>query len=103
MTVATHQMPLRRAASLAFLAMCANDLAMTVMVVFESRLTPWIAGSFDVVGWVFSLVCSALAIESIITTGWRTKRSLTLIAAVTAANFVGTVAGVYIAIGLTQH
>lgn len=103
MTVATHQMRLSRAALLAFIAMCLNDCASTVMVVFESRLTPWLAGTFDVIGWVFSLICAALAIESIITNGWRTRRSLVLIAVVSVANFVGTVQGVYIAKAITRH
>ena len=97
------QMRLARAAPLAFLAMCLNDCASTVMVVFESRLTPWMAGAFDCIGWIFSLICAALAIESIITTGWRTKRSLTLIAVVSLANLLGTVTGVYIAMALTHH
>ena len=97
------QMRLSRAIPLAFAAMCLNDLAYTVMVVFESRLTPWVSGLFDVVGWIFALICSSLAIESIISNGWRTARSLALVAAVSIANLTGTVAGVYVAIALTRH
>lgn len=90
-------------ALLAFAAMFANDCFATVMVVFESRYNAVMAGTFDVLGWVTALVCSALAIEEIIKNGWRTRKSLTLIVAISAANFLGTVAGVAIASGLTHH
>ena len=94
---------LKLLALLAFLAMCANDMASTVMVVFESRYNAVMAGTFDVLGWITALVCSALAIEEIIKNGWRTRRSITIIVAVSAANFAGTIAGVAIATGLTHH
>lgn len=90
-------------ALLAFLSMCFQDILGTAMVVFEATYNPALAGAFDVVGWFFGLICSALAIESIIKNGWRTKRSLTIIAAVTAANFIGTYIGVYIAAVWNHH
>lgn len=96
-------MSLWKVALLAFLAMCADDVAYTVMVVFESHYNAVLAGAFDVIGWCFGLVCSALAIESVIREGWRTRRSLTIIAAVSLANFAGTVGGVAIASALTHH
>lgn len=96
-------MPLWQVAILAFGAMCADDIAATVMVIFESRLNAPLAGAFDVLGWFFSLICSALAIESIIRTGWWTRRSLTIIAAVSMANFAGTFAGVWIGAALTHR
>ena len=92
-----------KVALVAFLAMCANDIAGTVMVVFEAHYNAILAGCFDVIGWFFSLICAALAIESIITEGWRTRRSLTIIGAVSAANFLGTIAGVAIASSITHH
>lgn len=99
--------PLLSVALLAFLAMAAEDCASTVMVVFEAKrptlATAGIAGSFDVVGWALGLICSALAIESIIREGWRTRRSLTIIAAVSLANFWGTAAGVFLAAFLARH
>ena len=97
------QSSLWKVAVVAFLAMCANDMACTVMVVFEAHYNAVLAGAFDVVGWFFALICSALAIESIITNGWRTRRSLTIIAAVSAANFLGTVLGVAIATSLSHR
>jgi hypothetical protein len=100
---ARAQSQLWKVALLAFVAMCANDVAGTVMVVFEAHYNAVMAGVFDVIGWLFSLVCAALAIESIITEGWRTRRSLTLIAAISLANFLGTVAGVAIASALSHH
>jgi hypothetical protein len=88
---------------LAFLAMCAQDIAGTVMVIFESHYNAVMAGLFDVGGWVAGLICSALALDEIIRNGWRTRRSLSIIAVVSAANFAGTVAGVAIAESLTHH
>lgn len=92
-----------KVALLAFLAMCANDLASTVMVVFESHYNAVMAGAFDVLGWLFALVCSALAIEEIIKNGWRTRKSLVLIGAISLANFAGTLGGVALASALTHH
>lgn len=96
-------MSLRKVALLAFLAMCANDIAMTVMVIEEARLDAVMAGLFDIMGWLTSLVCSALAIESIIRNGWRNARSLAIISAVSAANFAGTFAGVAIGRAFIHH
>lgn len=99
----TAKSNLWKVALLAFIAMCVTDVMGTVMVVFESRLNAPMAGLFDVMGWVSGLVCSALAIEEIVKNGWRTRKSLTIIAAVSAANFLGTVLGVAIASSLTHH
>lgn len=83
-----------RVALLAFAAMFANDVLMTSMVVFEAHYNALLAGLFDVLGWVASLTCSALAIEEIIKHGWRSKKSLTIIAAISLANFSGCFVGV---------
>lgn len=88
---------------LAFFAMVVQDILGTCMVVFEARLNAPVAGAFDVLGWVAGLICSALAIEEIVKHGWRTRKSLTIIAAVSLANFGGTVLGVQIASSLTHH
>jgi len=96
-------MRLWRVVLLAFAAMCVQDVFGTVMVVFESRLNAPVAGAFDVLGWVAGLVCSALAIEEIIKNGWRTRKSLSIIAAVSLANFAGTYGGVLIAASLTHR
>ena len=92
-----------KVALLAFVAMCAQDITGTCMVVFESRLNAPVAGLFDVLGWIAGLICAALAIEEIIKNGWRTRKSLTIIGAVSAANFLGTVGGVWIAVALTRR
>jgi hypothetical protein len=92
-----------RVSLLAFVAMCASDILATCMVVFEARLNAPVAGLFDVLGWIASLTCSALALEEIIKNGWRTRKSLTIIFAVSLANFAGTYAGVGIASALTHH
>ncbi len=78
-------------------------IAFVAMVVEEAHYNWVAAGTFDVLGWITGLVCSALAIESIISNGWRNKRSLTLIAAVSLANFWGTGLGVWMAAALTHH
>jgi hypothetical protein len=87
---------------LAFLAMCVQDIFGTIMVVFEAKLNAPVAGAFDVLGWIAGLICSALALEEIIKNGWRTRKSLAIIGAVSVANFVGTYAGVYMSIALTR-
>lgn len=86
-----------KVAVLAFATMCLQDVLGTCMVVFEARLNAPVAGLFDVLGWVAGLICSALALEEIIKNGWRTRKSLVIIASVSLANFWGTVAGVAIA------
>jgi hypothetical protein len=91
-----------KVALLAFVAMFAQDVLGTVMVIFEARYDALLAGTFDVAGWLVGLVCSALAIEEIITHGWRTKKSLVIIGAISAANFIGTYAGVAIALAITH-
>ena len=92
-----------KVAVLAFIAMCAQDVMGTVMVIFESQYNGVMAGLFDVAGWIAGLICAALALEEIIKNGWKTRKSLTIIAAVSAANFVGTILGVAIASGITHH
>lgn len=103
MTTDVKRMALWKVAIVAFAAMCFQDVLATCMVVFEAHFNAALAGTFDVLGWFFGLICSALAIESIIKTGWRTRRSLTLIVAVSLANFAGTFAGVAIAAAITHH
>lgn len=93
----TGRWPLPVVALVAFAAMCANDVTGTCMVVMESHYNAVLAAGFDVLEWFAQLVCSALAIGEIITHGWRTHRSLTIIAAVSAANVCGTLSGVAIA------
>lgn len=100
---ANKQSHLGKVALLAFAAMSVQDLLGTGMVIMEARFNAPIAGLFDVTGWLAGLVCSALALEEIIKNGWRTRKSLTIIAAVTAANFIGTYAGVAIGSALTHH
>jgi hypothetical protein len=102
-TADTRRPRLWHVAVLAFVAMCVQDVMGTAMVVFEARLNAPVAGLFDVGGWLAGLICSALALESIIRNGWRTRRSLVIIAAVSAANFVGTIAGVALVESLTHH
>ena len=92
-----------KVALLAFIAMCVQDILATCMVIFEARLNAPVAGLFDVASWITGLICLALSVESIIASGWRSKRTLTIIVAVSAANFLGTVAGVTIGAALTHH
>lgn len=97
LATAAKKAALWKVALLGFASMLVEDIFSTVMTVFEAHYRAMPAGVMDVLGWLASLVCSALAIESIITDGWRNKRSLTIIAAVSLANFAGTVLGVYTA------
>ena len=101
MTVPTARAALWKVAVLAFLAMFATDLLATSMVVFEAHYNAPLAGLMDVLGYIASLVCSVLALNSILKDGWRNKRSLVIIGAVSVANFAGTYAGVAIGYVLT--
>jgi hypothetical protein len=98
-----HSQTLHKIAALTEQLNAAKDVMATVMVIFESRYNAPAAGLFDVGGWIASLVCSALAIEEIVKNGWRTRKSMVIIAAVSMANFAGTFAGVAIASALTRH
>lgn len=88
---------LLRLALIAFAAMCAQDLLSTVMVVMESHYNALGAGAFDVASWLTWLMSSVMAIDEVLKGGWRSKRARIVIASVSAANFAGTMAGVYIA------
>jgi hypothetical protein len=108
MTAPNTSLPARdtllwRVALLAFVAMCVQDVLGTCMVVFEAHFNAPVAGLFDVLGWIAGIICAALALEEIIKNGWRTRKSLTIIGAVSLANFTGTYAGVSIASVLTHH
>lgn len=100
---AVAEMPLRRAVVLSFIAMCVNDLIMTAMVIYESQFNIVGAGICDVLGYLAGLICAVLALDSILRDGWRSKRSLALIAAISLSNFVGTALGVAIVAHLTHH
>jgi hypothetical protein len=98
-----HEMPLPKAALAAFVAMMVSDLIGTAMVVYEAHYLWLEAGLCDVFGYLAGLVCSVLAIDSILQLGFRNRRSLVLIAAVTMANFAGTALGVLIVRALSEH
>ena len=97
-----HQMRLWKAALLTFAAMCCQDILGTCMVVYEAQLNWQIAGIFDVTGYIAGLVCSVLALDSILKDGWRNKRSIVLLVSVTLANYVGTALGVIFVAHLTH-
>lgn len=94
---AQKNMTLVSLAAASFAAMMLNDLFLTCMVVFESHYNAWMAGVCDVIGWGTGLMCTYLAIDSIIKNGLRNRRSVVIILAVSAANMAGTFAGVDIA------
>lgn len=96
MAAPIRQVKLWKACVWAFLAMFASDIISTAMVIFESHYDANLAGLSDVFGYIVSLVCSVLAIDSILQDGWRNKRSLALIGVLSVSNYAGTVAGVYI-------
>lgn len=91
-----------KAAAAGFVAMMLTDVISTAMVVFEAHYNATLAGLCDVLGYITGLACSVLALDSILKDGWRNKRALTIIAAVSCANYLGTVAGVLISQGLAR-
>lgn len=94
MTKPPTEGPLWKAAVAAFVAMMVSDLIYTAMTVWEAHYDWLPAGFADVFGYLASLACSVLALDSILKNGIRNKRSLVLVAAVTMANFAGTALGV---------
>lgn len=103
MSKQVHELPLGRAMLASFLAMCVSDLIGTALVVYQSHYMWFEAGVSDVLGYIAGLICSVLALDSILCDGWRNRRSLLLIAAITAANFIGTSVGVLLLTHLTHH
>ena len=95
--------PLWQIALLAFAAMAIQDVLATCMVIFEAHFNAPVAGLFDVTGYIAGLICSVLALDSILKDGWRNTRSLVIIGAVSLANFAGTFAGVAIGSALEHH
>lgn len=90
-------------ALLAFGTMCGQDVLATVMVIFESRLNAPVAGAFDVAGWLFGIVTTFVAVDSVLKEGWCSVRALTVVAAVSLANFAGTWLGVVVGAAITTH
>lgn len=88
---------------IAFVAMFAQDVLETVMVVLESNHHAYWAGVFDMAGTLATLASSGVALMSIIQSGFMSRRSLHLIAAVLAADFLGTTTGVFIADAIVHH
>ncbi len=103
MSAPIHEMPLRKAALASFLAMCVSDLISTALVVYQSHYNAVAAGVCDVLGYLAALVCSVLAIDSILRDGWRNRRSLVLIGVITCANWCGTFVGVVLLAHLTRR
>lgn len=66
------------------------------MVIFEAHFNAPLAALMDALGYLAGLACSVLALDSILKDGWRTRRSLIIVAAVSLANVLGTFAGVYL-------
>lgn len=81
---------------LGFVAMCLQDVISTLMVVFEAHYNAPLAGLCDVAGYIVGLISSVLALDSILKNGFWNKRSLLIVAAISAANYLGTLAGVHI-------
>lgn len=91
-----HVLSLRWVLILAFAAMFAQDVLGTVMVIFEAHYHAAWAAATDEAQWMTGLVTSALAIGSILERGWRSRRSVAIITAISAANIAGTYSGVAI-------
>lgn len=99
----TEELPLPKAALLSFVAMCLNDLIMTAMVIYEAEFNWVAAGVCDILGYIAGLVCAVFALDSILRDGWRSRRSLVLVATISVSNFVGTALGVLLVAHLTNH
>lgn len=98
-----HRLPLWALCLIAFVAMFIEDVLGTVMVVLEANFHPYEAGLFDVLGTYAQLASNGVALVSIIQSGWRSKRSLCVIASVSLADFFGTTTGVEVARAFVHH
>lgn len=101
MVTALRQMATWKVATLAFLAMCFQDVLATVMVIQESHYDWQTAGLFDAAAYIFGLACLALAFDP--KDGFFNRRSATIIGAVSVANYFGTMLGVLISQALNHH
>ena len=77
----------------AAVAMIAQDILATLMTMAENRQHPWWAGLLDAGMWLTGLLTTVWGAGSVILHGWD-ARTLTIVAAVTAANIIGTALGV---------
>jgi len=74
--------------------MMLTDLFATIMVVQEAHYNATLAGAFDVVGYITSLICTILAVGDVMKDGWKSPKAHVIIFCVSIANFVGTYLGV---------
>lgn len=81
-------------------AMLVQDVLATVMVVAESRGRAHLAASMDTLGWLAQITCTASAVVTLATGTLAAK--VAIVAAVSAANYAGTWAGVKLGHRLTR-
>lgn len=86
----------------AALAMIAQDILLTLMVVAENRGRWVLAGLLDCVGWLAQISTIGISVDSIVKHG-LTQQTFVIIIAVTIANFVGTGLGTLLGRRMKEH
>lgn len=98
-----QQMPTWQLCIIAFLAMFAEDVLGTVMVVLEASYHAALAGAFDAAGTLAGLASNGIALIQIQKNGIKSFRSIAVICSVLVADFLGTTTGVEIAKAALGH
>lgn len=95
----TDRLTLWQVCALAFVAMVAVDLLSTAMVIFEAHYQALSAGICDALSDIARLAGVAVSVDAVLNGegGWRSKRSICVIAATAAASLTATYAGVLLA------
>lgn len=74
--------------------MVVQDILGVLMVQAEARNRGWLTGTFDSLGWLAAIFTTTLSVTAL--QGHDTTLKVVVVAAVTAANFAGSLIGVAI-------
>lgn len=85
----------------AALAMFAQDVLATIMVVAESRGRAHLAASMDTLGWLAQITTVTVSVDALLAGTWPEK--IAVVAAVSVANYGGTWTGVRLGHRLMPH
>jgi hypothetical protein len=88
-------------AILAALAMVANDIAGTILVMAEAAGRGWLAGAMDTAGWLVSITTTTISVTAL--QGHSFSEKVLVVAFVSAANLFGTKSGQMIGTRILHH
>lgn len=103
MTTDVHEMRLRWAALIAFVAMCVADVAGTTLVIAEAHYNAYAAMGLDELCWLAGLACTVFGAGDLIRERRITRRVTALALSISAGNLLGTWLGVAVLGHLLAH